>query len=358
MGFCEPGPLNAITDVAGVRVGHTTLIEGDAVRTGVTAIVFEDAEGAELPNRLFAGAFVFSGTGELTGLRALTELGFIESPILLTNTLSVAVVRHALQRYLLARYPSLGTAADAVLPVVGECDDSYLNDMVGMHVTEEHALAALEGARGGPVAEGSVGAGTGMVSFELKAGAGTASRRLPPEDGGYTLGCLVVANMGARRRLTIDGVPVGREIRDLRISHAAEGSAMVVLATDAPLLPLQLSQVARRAAVALGRVGSFGDHGSGEFVVAVSTAAAAPRGTGRNTFTIEAALPTRAGLNPLFEAAIETCEEALLNSLLMAETTTGRNGHVAHALPLDRLAEVMGRYGRPLSTSGAHTPPP
>ncbi len=346
LGFYDPGPLGAITDVAGVRVGHTTLFEGDSVRTGVTAVVFSDAEGVILPNRIFAGAYVFSGTGELTGLRALTELGFIESPIVFTNTLSVATTRSAVQEYLVGKYPALGTTADAVLPIVGECDDSYLNDMLGRHVRDEHALAALETASGGPVPEGCVGAGTGMVSFGFKAGVGTSSRRLSEEDGGHILGCLVVANMGARRRLTVDGVPVGREIPDLETSMVVEGSALVLVATDAPLLPQQLAQLARRAGVGLGRIGSYGSHGSGEFVVAVSTAAVAPRGAGRNTFTIDAVLPSRAGLNPLFEASVEACEEALLNSLLMAHTVEGREGHVAHALPIERMLEVMRRYGR------------
>lgn len=346
LGFYPPGPLDAITDVPGVLVGHTTLDDGDSVRTGVTAVVFSDAEGVILPNRIFAGAHVFSGTGELTGLRALTELGFVESPVVFTNTLSVPTVRAAVQRYLVGKYPTLGTTADAVLPIVGECDDSYLNDMLGLHISEEHVLSALETASTGPVAEGCVGAGMGMVSFEFKAGVGTASRRLPEDMGGYTLGCIVVANMGARRRLSVDGVPIGREITDLRTSKVAEGSAMVLVATDAPLLPQQLAQLARRAGVGLGRIGSYGGHGSGEFVVAVSTAAVAPRGTGRHRFTIEAVLPSRSGLDPLFEAAVETCEEALLNSLLMACTVVGRKEHVAYALPIDRMLAVMRRYGR------------
>ncbi|MDQ7793464.1 MAG: P1 family peptidase [bacterium] len=346
LGFLPPGPLNSLTDVPGVRVGHTTLIQGGDVRTGVTAVVFEGCQGDVLPGRLFAGAHIFSGAGELTGFVQIREWGFIESPIFLTNTLSLGDVRGAAQRYLAERYPSLGLTADPVIAIVGECDDGYLNDMRGRHVKEEHVRQALEGAVAGPTGEGCVGGGTGMYSFDFKSGIGTASRRLPADRGGYSLGCLVMTNMGERRRLSIAGVPVGEEITDLLTTDVVEGSGVVILATDAPLLPQQLGQLARRAAVGLGRVGSFGSHGSGEFVVAVSTATVVPRVAAQLTFSLEALVPSRSRLNPLYEGAIEACEEAVVNSLLMAQTMEGRDGHVAHAIPLDRLREIMRRHGR------------
>lgn len=347
LGFLPPGPLNAVTDVPGVRVGQTTIVEGESARTGVTAVVFDSCEGDELPNRLFAGAHVFSGTGELTGLVMLSELGFVETPILLTNTLSVSLVRDVVQRQFAARYPAMRTYADPVIPIVGECNDGYLNDMYGMFVREEHVLEALRTAAAGPVEEGAVGGGTGMYSFDFKSGIGTASRLLPPQQGGYTVGCLVMSNMGDRERLTIDGVPVGLEMADeLLTSDHVEGSGVIVVATDAPLLPLQLSQLAKRAAIGLGRVGSYGSHGSGEFVVAVSTATVIRRGPGALTMSFDALVPTRSRLNPLYQAAMESCEEAVVNSMLMARTMSGRNGHVAHALPMDRVVEIMRRYGR------------
>lgn len=347
LGFLPPGPLNALTDVPGVRVGQTTVIQGQSARTGVTAIVFDGCEGDELPNRLFAGSHVFSGAGEMTGLTMLSELGFLETPILLTNTLSVSTVRDALQRHLVSRYPSLRTYADPVIPIVGECNDGYLNDMYGLFVKEHHVLQALQAAVPGPVEEGSVGGGTGMYSFDFKSGIGTASRRLPLEQGGYTVGCLVMSNMGDRERLLIDGVPVGVELQnELLTSDHIEGSGVIVVATDAPMLPLHLAQLAKRAAIGLGRVGSYGSHGSGEFVIAVSTATVVRRGPGSLTLSFEALIPTRSRLNPLYQATMETCEEAVVNSILMARTMVGRNGHVAHALPLDRLVDIMRRYGR------------
>lgn len=353
IGLLTPGPLNAITDVPGVRVGHASVIEGDSARTGVTAVLFDGCDGDDLPGRLFAGACVASGTGELTGLVMLSELGFLETPVMMTNTLSVGLVRDAVQQHLVSRYPVLRTWADPVIPLVGECNDGFLNDMYGMFVREPHVRHAISTARCGPVEEGAVGGGTGLYSFDLKSGIGTASRRLGPELGGYTLGCLVMSNMGDRRRLCIDGVPVGLEMADeLLTSDHIEGSCVAVVATDAPLLPLQLSGLAKRAALGLGRVGSYGSHGSGEFVVAVSTAIAIRRGPGELTMGLEVLIPSRSRLNPLYQAAMETCEEAVVNSMLMARTMTGRNGHVVHALPLARLVEIMRRYGRAVALPG------
>ena len=346
LGSLPPGPLNAITDVPGVRVGHHTLIQGPDIRTGVTAVVFDGCRGDTLPDRLFAGAHVFSGAGELAGYIPIAEWGFIESPIFLTNTLSLDDVRTAAIRYLGECYPALGLTADPVSPIIAECDDGYLNDMRGRHVREEDVRHALAAASAGPVEEGNVGGGTGMYSFDFKSGIGTASRQLPARQGNYRVGCLIMSNMGERRRLTIAGVPVGEEISDLLTTDVVEGSGVVVVATDAPLLPHQLGQLARRAAIGLGRVGSYGSHGSGEFIIAVSTGIIVPRVSPAPTFALETLIPSRSRFNPLYEAAIESCEEAFLNSLLQAETMEGRDGHIAHAIPIDRLLDSLRRHGR------------
>ncbi|MCL6450532.1 MAG: P1 family peptidase [Acetobacteraceae bacterium] len=354
IGFFPPGPLNAITDVKGVRVGHCTLVEGSGplvagrgpTRTGVTAVVVDQCEQGGVLHRVFAGGFVLAGAGEATGLMQALEWGLIENPIMLTNTMSVGLVRDAVMSYMAERHPSLGLTRDPRIPIVVECDDSYLNDMKGRHVRPEHVFAALDSARSGPVPEGNVGGGTGMTSFDFKAGIGTASRRLPQESGGYTLGALVMANFGERRRLQVLGVPVGLEITDLLTTDHVEGSCAVVVATDAPMLSHQLAQLARRAALGLGRMGSYGSFGSGEVVIAFSTATAIPASIDCWSIEVEALIGSRKRLNPLFEAAIEAVEESVLNSLLMAETMVGRDGNVAYALPVDRLLEVLRKYGR------------
>ncbi len=361
VGLLEPGPLNAITDVEGVRVGSTTLIEGDGplvvgrgpIRTGVTAIVPHDDIGAE---PLFAGCHRLNGNGELTGLEWVRESGQLTTPIAITNTHSVGVVRDAL------------VAADVdaarserrifwTLPVVGETYDGALNDIDGQHVTAEHLRSALDGATGGPVVEGNVGGGTGMICHGFKGGTGTASRQLPAEEGGWTVGALVQANHGARERLAVDGVPVGREIPATRVTDAWDqvdalsgaGSIIVVLATDAPLLPHQCERLAQRAGLGVARAGGGGEHSSGDLFIAFSTG-----NRGRvpsykkagTTSPIDVRMLPDMAITSLFWAAIEATEEAILNALVAAETMVGRDGITAQALDHELLVEKMTRYGR------------
>lgn len=350
LGQYPTGRWNAITDVAGVKVGQVTLNRGSGklvpgegpVRTGVTAILPRDDVWTR---KVFAGGFVLNGNGETTGLSWIHEAGWLETPILLTDTLSVGKVSDAVVTWMARRYPAMGVSDDVVLPVVAECDDSFLNDQRGRHVRTEDVLSAIEGAKSGPVAEGSVGAGTGMVSYRFKGGIGTASRVLPKGDGGYTVGVLVNCNMGARSDLRIDGVPVGREITDLMpVRKPGEGSIIVVVATDAPLLPHQLQRLARRAALGLARTGSTARHSSGDFMLAFSTAAVVPHDPDERTMALEALNNTH--ISPLFEATVECTEEAIGNALTMATTTEGRDGNKVFALPLDRLKTVMRKYGR------------
>jgi len=365
-----PGPLNAITDVAGVEVGHVTLIAGEGklevgrgpVRTGVTAILPRGKSGAPAP--VFAGVFSLNGNGEMTGTAWVEESGFLESPFLLTNTHSVGVVRDAVIAWQVRR---LGRELPGVfwsLPVVAETWDGWLNDINGFHVKPEHVFRALDDARGGAVAEGGVGGGTGMICHEFKGGIGTASRRLAAELGGYTLGVLVQANHGVRRQLTIAGVPVGREIgggrrrfagtdpHDLAgLSVGEIGSIIIVAATDAPLLPHQLKRLARRAALGLARTGSVSGNGSGDIFLAFSTAnaagAARESGPGEPTFAASdfKALANEA-MSPLFECTVEAVEEAIVNALVAGETMTGRDGHVIEGFPVERLPELLKKYNR------------
>lgn len=332
IGTLPTGAENAITDVPGVRVGHTTLIEGDDVRTGVTVIQPHEASPWYEP--VFAGAHRLNGNGELTGLEWIRESGMLCSPIALTNTHSVGVVRDAL---ISAEIASRTDEREFwSLPVVGETWDGLLNDINGMHVRPEHVASALASASDGPVAEGNVGGGTGMICHGFKGGIGVASRPA----GEFVVGVVVQANHGRRPRLTVDGVPVGREIgADVvplpggAVPEGA-GSIIVVVATDAPLLPQQCARVAQRAALGVGRTGGAGENSSGDFMLCFST-------TGRR----EQCLPNDE-LDELFYATIEATEAAILNALLHAETTTGRDGRVAYALPHDRFEEVMRRYGR------------
>lgn len=334
LGELEPGPLNAITDVAGVRVGHVTLIEGEAVRTGVTVVV-----PGELP--VFAAAFRLNGNGDMTGLQWVRESGLLTTPVGLTNTHSVGAVHEGLVSTAVERDRSRWS-----LPVVAETWDGRLNDVNGFHVRPEHAREALAAAAGGPVAEGSVGGGTGMICHGFKGGIGTASRLAE----GFTVGSLVQANHGARRRLEIDGVPVGREIGPDRVplpagQPAAEtaGSIIVLTATDAPLLPNQCERLARRAALGIARTGGAGENGSGDFVLAFATGNS---GLGADAEPVDVRMLPNERLDPLFYAAIEATEEAIVNALLAAETMTGRGGTTAHGLDPELLAEVMGRHGR------------
>ena len=346
IGRFAPGPWNAITDVAGVRVGQCTLRSGEGklvpgvgpVRTGVTAILpCEDPWAYRFP----ASAFVLNGNGEVSGLAYLQDIGTLESPILLTNTLNVGRVSDAVVSWLIQKHPEIGISDDVPLPVVGECDDSTLNDIQGRHVGQAQVFEALDEARSGPVSEGAVGAGTGMICYEFKGGIGTSSRVL---ESGYRIGVLVNANHGSRYELRVDGVPVGREVPEMAVQRRTEGSIILVLATDAPLTPGQLNRLARRATMGLARTGSSAHHGSGDLVIAFSTANARARSDQGPLLKAEWLADPE--LNPLYEATVEATEEAILNALLRAETTTGRDGNTAQALPLERLREVLRKYGR------------
>ena len=337
IGTIPTGPHNAITDVAGVKVGHVTLNEGDAIRTGVTAVLPSDDIWTA---RLFGAAYTIHGNGEATGIARINQAGWIESPILLTNTLSVGAVHDGVVRYIVNRYPD----NNIVLPIVAECYDGGLNDISGLHVTAEHAIAAIENATSGPVAEGCVGGGTGMRCYGFKAGIGTASRVLPQERGGWTVGVLVNSNGGRRSQLRIDGVPVGKAIIGSPPKLGRDGSFIIVIATDAPLTHRQLKQLAIRATHGLARTGTPSTDGSGEFVIAFSTANIFPSGTESGTFQIEMLINRR--LSSLFQAVIEATEEAIINSMTMATTTTGRNDRTLYAIPLTALQQVMKAHRR------------
>ena len=374
-----PGPNNAITDVSGVEVGHTTLISGSGplvigkgpIRTGVTAILPRGRNGSD---SVFAAWFTLNGNGEMTGTTWVEESGRLDGPILITNTHSVGVVRDAVIGWMTKHRPGFLFA----LPVVAETYDGILNDAEGFHVKPEHVVAALDGARSGAVAEGNVGGGTGMRCHGFKGGIGTSSRRLPADAGGYTIGVLVQCNYGSRQRLRIFGVPVGQEITGVPTMCAAgatptraflrgvpkcagaaqgrghqdsappvpegTGSIIVVVATDAPLLPHQLKRVATRVTLAIGRMGGLGEDSSGDIFIAFSTAnpaAAADSGIARLTM-----LPNDR-INPIFGATVEATEEAIVNAMLAAETMTGADDLRVHALPHDRLREVMRKYPMP-----------
>ncbi|MGH6896357.1 MAG: P1 family peptidase [Geminicoccaceae bacterium] len=348
----EPGPLNAITDVAGIEVGYATLISGAGrlevgkgpVRTGVSAILPRGRSS----DPVFGGWFSLNGNGEMTGTTWIEESGFVEGPVMITNTHSVGIVRDAVVEWMNRHGLGTPTLRDLcwLLPVVGETCDGFLNDINGHHVSKEHAFAALDGARAGPVAEGNVGGGTGMMLHMFKGGTGTASRRLAAHDGNYTVGILVQANYGTRQELTVAGVPVGRAFADLMPGEEAGkagGSCIVIVATDAPLLPHQLERLARRVPLGIGRTGGIGANSSGDIFIAFSTAN--PGAWSRSAIARLEMLPNDL-MNPLLRATIEATEEAVINALVAAETMTGRDGHTAHAIPHDRLREILRRYGR------------
>jgi D-aminopeptidase len=340
-----PGPHNAITDVKGVEVGHATLIKGEGelkvgsgpVRTGVTAVL---PRGKGSADPVFAGWFSLNGNGEMTGTTWIEESGLLEGPVMLTNTSSVGTVRDAVVKYYTRKDKQ---QQPWVLPVVAETYDGYLSDTHGFHVKEEHAFAALDTAKGGAVAEGNVGGGTGMTCCEFKGGIGTASRKLTDKEGCYTVGVLVQANFGSRKQLRIAGVPVGEEITEGTFRPKESGSIIITVAIDAPLLPHQLKRLARRAALGLARTGSVAGNGSGDIFLAFSTAnPAAAKKEGLAELTM---LPNER-LNPLFEATVQATEEAIVNALVAAETMVGRDGHKVLALPHDRLKEVLKKYNR------------
>jgi D-aminopeptidase len=343
VGRLPPGPLNAITDVAGVRVGHATVIADTphAVRSGVTAVW---PRGPEIwDNFVFAGGHSFNGNGEMTGLVWIAEQGLLGSPIAITNTHAVGVVRDAICAYAIRA----GARQAFHLPVVAETSDAWLSDPAAFAVTQDHAWEALDSAVAGPVAEGNVGGGTGMISHEFKAGIGTASRRVTTAGRSVCVGALVQANYGLRELLRVDGVPVGREIgRDVvpsaRPQRVESGSIIVILATDAPLLPIQCQRLARRATTGLAWAGGFGANSSGDIFLAFSTGNSVPMEAG----LVDVAMLGADAMTPLFEAAAEATEEAILNALVAAETMTGQLGRVAPALPHDRLLAAMRRYRR------------
>jgi D-aminopeptidase len=343
-----PGRYNAITDVAGVEVGHTTLISGSGplkvgvgpVRTGVTAVL---PRGKDSLDPVFAGWFSLNGNGEMTGTAWVEDSGFLDGPVMITNTHSVGVVRDAVIAWRVRHAPPDAQGYSWSLPVVAETADDDLNDMNGFHVKPEHVFQALDGAHGGAVQEGSVGGGTGMICNEFKGGIGTASRLLPAKYGGYTVGVLVQCNFGLRSQLLIAGVPVGREIPERTIRENDVGSIIVVVATDAPLLPMQLKRVARRVSLGLGRVGSFSGDGSGDLFIAFSTAnpgAAAIKGL--RTLSM---LPNDS-LNPIFLATVQATEEAIVNAMVAARTMKGANDLEVIGLPHERLREVLRQYHR------------
>jgi len=348
IGQYQPGPLNAITDVDGVKVGQVTLMQGEGtlrpgkgpVRTGVTVIIpRDDVWHKKVP----AGAFVLNGTGEMTGLAWVAEAGFLEYPIALTNTLNVPRVANGVMSWMLQRYPGIGITDDTLTPVVAECDDSRLNDIQGRHVSEDQVVGALEAASGGAVLDGAVGAGTGMVSYGFKGGIGTSSRRLAEEQGGYTVGVLVNANHGRREELVVNGMPVGQQYEERRHASVAgsEGSIIVVIATDAPLDARQLGRIAKRAALGLARTGSTARHGSGDFMLAFSTGNIIPHYPAERTFVMTRMADTH--MNPLFTATVEATEEAILNALTMATTMVGRDDHRVEAISLSTLTRLLHR---------------
>ena len=344
----KPGPLNAITDVKGVEVGHTTLISGEGalkvgmgpVRTGVTAVL---PRGKNIQDQVFAGWFTLNGNGEMTGTTWVEESGFLEGPVMITNTHSVGVVRDAVIAWRVKHGPPDQDSYWWSLPVVAETWDGYLNDINGFHVKPEHAFHALDSARSGPVEEGNVGGGTGMICNEFKGGIGTASRVLDSKHGGFTVGVLVQCNYGRRDQLRIAGVPIGREITDHQVWKKDVGSIIVVVATDAPLLPTQLKRLAKRVSLGLGRNGSYSGDGSGDIFIAFSTAnSGAASSEGLQHLTM---LPNEQ-LDPLFVATVQATEEAVINAMVAAETMTGINNRTVIALPHDRLREVLKKYNR------------
>jgi D-aminopeptidase len=346
VGSLPPGPLNAITDVRGVRVGHATIVSGDDVRSGVTII--QPHEGDVWADPVFAGPHRLNGNGELTGLEWIRESGFLTSPVALTNTHSVGVVRDALIAAQVARRPD--DTEFWALPVVGETWDGLLNDINGMHVQPQHVYEALATASDGPVAEGNVGSGTGMICHGFKGGIGTASRVVEAA-GGATVGVLVQANHGRRERLSINGVPVGLAIPPAEVplpgglDFAGGGSIIVVAATDAPLLPLQCSRVAQRAGFGIARLGGVGENFSGDLFLAFATGnRGLPTGDygGRSGLTSSVRMLSDRYITHLFDAVIEATEEAIVNALFAAETMDGRGASRAHAIPIQRVAELLG----------------
>ena len=359
------GQFNAITDVKGVEVGYTTLISGEgktAVRTGVTAIL---PQGKNFKGRVFAAWHALNGNGEMTGTAWVEESGGLGSPVMITNTHSVGTVRDAVIEWGAKLFTGSGYSGDFSLPVVAETYDGFLNDINGFHVKKEHVFQALDSAKTGAVAEGNVGGGTGMISHGFKAGTGTASRVLDAKQGGYTVGVLVQANYGSRQLFQVAGAPVGREITNLRptpgprpttssvlnerksaaaMNDEGQGSIIVVVATDAPLLPHQLKRLVRRVSLGIGNLGGRGENSSGDIFIAFSTANASE--ATKDTGLADLKMLPNEQINQLFWATAQATEEAILNAMVAAETMKGLNGNTVYALPHDRLREILKKYNR------------
>ena len=344
IGVLRPGQHNAITDVKGVMVGHTTLISGDSVRTGVTAIL--PYAGNIFQRKVPAAIFTGNGFGKLAGSTQVNELGNLETPIVLTNTLSVSAAMDGVIRYTLTQAGN--EDVQSVNAVVGETNDGWLNDIRGRHVTWEHVLASIHSAKPGTVEEGNVGAGTGTVCFGFKGGIGTSSRKLPAASGGYTVGVLVQSNFGGV--LQVDGVPVGEELKKhyLRdqLNNDPNGSCMIVVATDAPIDHRNLERLAARAFLGLGKTGGIASNGSGDYVIAFSTDTTNRVPHQATAGPARSALLQNDDMSPLFLAVIEATEEAIINSLLAAKTLTGKRGRKIEALPLDTVREILKKYNR------------
>lgn len=353
VGSLPTGPKNSITDIPGVLVGHTTLSfenEAGVARTGVTAIWPADGDIVRRP--VIAGSFVLNGFGEITGKATIDEWGLACTPILLTSTVNVGVVYHAVQQYMCQRDPEMGRQ-ELVIPIVGECDDSFLNDSRAFHVKPEHVWEALDKASDAPIEEGCVGAGTGMQCFQFKGGIGSSSRQLPAGAGGYIVGVLAHTNFGARPLLSINGVPVGQHIPDLMPEGKAAsywgkrgegGSCIVVVGTNAPLTNHQVARLAKRSALGLARTGSVAANASGELMMAFTTANRFDVG-GPRTHPMEV-LNDRY-IDPVYQAVVEATEEAVYNALFAATTTVGRDGHVMYELPIERTLELLHQHNRP-----------
>jgi L-aminopeptidase/D-esterase-like protein len=354
------GQFNAITDVKGVEVGYTTLISGDgkkAIRTGVTAIL---PQGKNFKGRVFAAWHTLNGNGEMTGTTWIEESGGLGSPVMITNTHSVGIVRDAVIEWSVRKSSGGNYSGDLSLPVVAETYDGFLNDINGFHINKNHVFQALDSAKTGAIAEGSVGGGTGMTAHRFKGGTGTASRVLEARFGGYTVGVLVQANYGTRQFFSVAGVPVGKEITDLlptegkesanllpferKVGDEGQGSIIVVVATDAPLLPHQLKRLVQRVSLGIGNVGGRGENSSGDIFIAFSTANAAEASKDNNIANLTM-LPNER-INPLFWATAQATEEAIVNAMVAAETMKGLNGNTVYALPHDRLKEILRKYNR------------
>jgi D-aminopeptidase len=348
----KPGPYNAITDVKGVEVGHTTLISGSGklqvglgpVRTGVTAVL---PRGKNSTDPVFAGWFTLNGNGEMTGTTWVEDSGFLDGPVMITNTHSVGVVRDAVIAWRVKHAPADDQGYWWSLPVVAETWDGYLNDVNGFHVKPEHVFHAIDSAHGGAVEEGNVGGGTGMICNEFKGGIGTSSRVLDAKLGGYTVGVLVQCNYGERSQLRIAGVPVGREITEGTFRWNDTGSIIVVVATDAPVIPTQLKRIVRKVSLGLGRDGSYSGDGSGDIFIAFSTA---NPGAGGSKSVHQLTMMPNDALDPIFLATVQATEEAVINAMVAAKTMKGVNDREVIALPHDRLREVLKKYNRLVET--------